>query len=148
MTLNFNWCQTKQLKDKSFKSRDLVGQVKALLLGNIWINITKHSKISLCVCIYIYIYIFSSLHDDERLDDIEPKRVVLDESIYVEPLASKEFTESAIIFDDVDVTSDKRIRDAAQNLLKVKYWGLEGILILLAEGLITFHLTQTIQDVF
>ena len=63
------------------------------------------------------IYLFSSLPDDESLDDIEPKRVRLDESIYIDPIPIKEFSDSVIIFDDVDVISDKRIRDGVYNLL-------------------------------
>jgi len=35
------------------------------------------------------IYLFSSLLDDESLDDIEPKRVRLDESIYTNPIDIK-----------------------------------------------------------
>ena len=53
----------------------------------------------------------------DLLEVTEPKRVVLDESIYLDPIAIKEFTESVIIFDDVDVISDKKIRDGVYNLL-------------------------------
>ena len=63
------------------------------------------------------IYLFSSLPDDENLDDIEPKRVGLDESIYMGPIPIKEFSDSVVIFDDVDVISDKRIRDGVYSLL-------------------------------
>jgi len=63
------------------------------------------------------IYLFSSLPDDESLDDIQPKRVRLDESIYTDPIDIKEFSESVIIFDDIDVISDKKIRDGVYALL-------------------------------
>ena len=64
----------------------------------------------------IYIF-FSSLPNDESLDDIEPKRVRVDDDLYIDPLPIKEFENSAIIFDDIDVISDKKIRDAVYSLL-------------------------------
>ena len=63
------------------------------------------------------IYLFSSLPDDESLDDIEPKRVRIDETLYEDPIPIKEFSNSVIIFDDIDVISDKKIRDAVYSLL-------------------------------
>ena len=49
------------------------------------------------------VYWFSSLPDDPSLDDIEPKRIRLDSSIYEDPLSIEEFANSVVIFDDVDV---------------------------------------------
>lgn len=63
------------------------------------------------------IYLFSSLPDDESLDDIQPKRVRIDEELYTDPLPIKEFENSVVIFDDIDVISDKKIRDAVYSLL-------------------------------
>ena len=63
------------------------------------------------------IYLFSSLPDDESLDDIEPKRVRLDESLYEDPIPIKEFEKSVVIFDDIDVISDKKTREAVYGLL-------------------------------
>jgi nicotinamide riboside kinase len=63
------------------------------------------------------IYLFSSLADDESLDEIEPKRVRLDTSIYEDPILIQDFSNSIVIFDDIDVISDKRIRDAVYSLL-------------------------------
>ncbi len=63
------------------------------------------------------IYLFSSLPDDESLDDIEPKRIRLDSSIYEDPLSIEEFANSVIIFDHIDVLSNKQIRNAVYDLL-------------------------------
>ncbi len=63
------------------------------------------------------IYQFPSLPDDESLDDIEPKRIRLDSSIYEDPLSIEEFANSVIIFDDIDVLSNKPIRNAVYDLL-------------------------------
>ena len=54
------------------------------------------------------ICLFSSLPNDESLDDIEPKRVRLDESIYKGPIPRIELASSVVILDDVDVVSDKK----------------------------------------
>ena len=37
------------------------------------------------------VYLFSSLPDDESLDDVEPKRVRLDSSIYEDPILIQDF---------------------------------------------------------
>ena len=63
------------------------------------------------------VYLFSSLPDDESLDDVEPKRIRLDETIYEDPIPIAEFANSAVIFDDVDVISNKKIREAVYSLL-------------------------------
>ena len=46
---------------------------------------------------------FSSLPEDEFLDDVKPQRIRLDSSIYEAPLEVEEFKDSVIIFDDIDV---------------------------------------------
>ena len=63
------------------------------------------------------IYMFSSRPEDECLDDVKPQRIKLDRSIYEEPIEVEEFKDSVVIFDDIDVISDKKIRDAAYNIL-------------------------------
>ena len=60
---------------------------------------------------------FSSLPEDESLDDVKPQRIRLDSSINEERLEVEEFKDSVIIFDDIDVISDKKIRDAVYNIL-------------------------------
>ena len=63
------------------------------------------------------IYLFSSLPDDESLDDVEPKRIRIDQSLYTDPISIKDFENSVVIFDDIDVISDKKIREAVYALL-------------------------------
>jgi len=63
------------------------------------------------------IYIFSSLPEDESLDAVKPQRIRLDESIYQDPIAIEDLSDSVVIFDDIDVISDKKIRDAVYNIL-------------------------------
>ena len=63
------------------------------------------------------VYLFSSLPDDESLDELELKRVRLDASIYEDPTPIKDFTNAAVIFDDIDVIADKRIREGVYSLL-------------------------------
>jgi len=63
------------------------------------------------------IYLFSSLPEDESLDDVKPQRIRLDESIYQDPIDIEELADSVVIFDDIDVISDKKIRDAVYNIL-------------------------------
>ena len=60
---------------------------------------------------------FSSLPEDESLDAIKPQRIKLDSSIYEDPIEVEEFKDSVIIFDDIDVISDKKIREAVYNIL-------------------------------
>ena len=63
------------------------------------------------------IYLFSSLPDDESLGSVQPKRLRLDESLYLDPIPIKDFAKSVVIFDDIDVISDKKIREAVYNTL-------------------------------
>jgi len=62
------------------------------------------------------IYMFSSLPEDESLD-VKPQRIRLDSSIYEDPIEVEDFKDSVVIFDDIDVISDKKIRDAVYNIL-------------------------------
>ena len=50
---------------------------------------------------------FSSLPEDESLDDVKPQRIRLDTSIYEDPILVDEFENSVVIFDDIDVISDE-----------------------------------------
>ena len=56
------------------------------------------------------IYIISSLMEDESLDDIPNlKRVKIDESLYEDTIDMSDFEPNDIIlFDDIDVISDKK----------------------------------------
>jgi energy-coupling factor transporter ATP-binding protein EcfA2 len=63
------------------------------------------------------IYLFSSLPSDDSLDKIQPKRVKLDDTIYTDPIKVDELSESICIFDDIDVISNKKIREAVYDIL-------------------------------
>ena len=63
------------------------------------------------------IYLLSSLPEDESLDEIRPKRIKLDKSIYEDPIEVEELKDSVVIFDDIDVISDRRIKEAVYDIL-------------------------------
>ena len=63
------------------------------------------------------IYLFSSLPSDESLDKIKPKRFKIDDSLHTDPIKVQELSESVCIFDDIDVISDKKVREAVYNIL-------------------------------
>jgi len=64
------------------------------------------------------IYVLSSLKEDETLDKVKGlKRIKLDERLYTEPLQAELFSDSLVIADDVDVISDKKIREAVIDLI-------------------------------
>ena len=63
------------------------------------------------------IYLFSSLPSDESLDKIRPKRFKIEDSLYKDPIEVEELKDSVCIFDDIDVISDKKIREAVYNIL-------------------------------
>jgi energy-coupling factor transporter ATP-binding protein EcfA2 len=63
------------------------------------------------------IYLFSSLPHDESIDSVKPKRIRLDDSLISDPIPIESFENSCVIFDDIDVISDKNIRKAVYALL-------------------------------
>lgn len=67
----------------------------------------------------IQVYLFSALNEDESLDSVEPKRIQLDESLVDDPIDIKEFENSVVIFDDVDVIPDKKIREAVMKIMNL-----------------------------
>jgi hypothetical protein len=63
------------------------------------------------------VYLFSSLDDDESLDDIKPKRIKIDEKLVSQPIETEMFKDSMVIFDDIDVIKDKNIKEAVYDVL-------------------------------
>ena len=63
------------------------------------------------------IYLFSSLKEDESLDKIKPKRFKLDDTLWKDPLNAEELKESVCIFDDIDVITDKKIKEAVYKIM-------------------------------
>jgi hypothetical protein len=63
------------------------------------------------------IYLFSSIKEDPSLDEVKPHRIVIDDSLVDAPLAAEEFADSLVIFDDTDCISNKKHREAVNNIL-------------------------------
>ncbi len=60
---------------------------------------------------------FSSLPSGESLDKAGPKRIKLHKTMHMDHVKVAELREPICIFDDVDVTSDKKIREAVYDVL-------------------------------
>jgi hypothetical protein len=63
------------------------------------------------------VFLFSSLDDDESLDDIKPQRIKIDKKLVNEPIDTEVFKDSMVIFDDIDVIRDKDIKEAIYDIL-------------------------------
>lgn len=63
------------------------------------------------------IYVFSALSEDESLDACKPKRIVIDQRMITDPLTVDDFKDSMVIFDDIDVIGDKKLRESVYTLL-------------------------------
>jgi energy-coupling factor transporter ATP-binding protein EcfA2 len=63
------------------------------------------------------VFVFSALKDDESLDVIKPKRIDINDRLVTDPIKVDEFKDSCVIFDDIDVISNKKHRDAVYTLL-------------------------------
>jgi hypothetical protein len=64
------------------------------------------------------IFVLSSLKEDETLDQVKGlRRIKLDEKMYNDPLTADMFEECCVVADDVDVISDKKVRDAVISLV-------------------------------
>lgn len=58
------------------------------------------------------IFLFSALSEDEVLDKHNVKRIKLSAALITDKLTSADFENALVIFDDIDVISDKKIREA------------------------------------
>jgi len=63
------------------------------------------------------VYLFSALKTDESLDEVNPQRIVIDDSLVEVPLTAEDFKDSIVIFDDTDCISNKKHREAVNNIL-------------------------------
>jgi len=63
------------------------------------------------------IFLFSALKEDETLDKIKTKRMIIDDSLVSNPIDAEEFKNALVIFDDVDVISNKDHREAVYKIL-------------------------------
>jgi hypothetical protein len=60
------------------------------------------------------IYIFSPLKDDKAFDGLKAKYVKIDNTILEDPLDVSEFSDSVLVFDDIESIKDKQLNDAIQ----------------------------------
>jgi tRNA uridine 5-carbamoylmethylation protein Kti12 len=58
------------------------------------------------------IFLYSALSEDEVLDKHGVKRIKLSAALITDKLTSADFENALVIFDDIDVISDKKIREA------------------------------------
>lgn len=63
------------------------------------------------------VYCFSALKEDESLDQVKPKRILIDDTIWESPIAVEDFVDSCVILDDIDVIADKKQRDAVYTVM-------------------------------
>jgi Cdc6-like AAA superfamily ATPase len=63
------------------------------------------------------IYVFSALNEDSSLDVVKPNRLKIDERMITDPLTVDDFKDTLVIFDDIDVISDKKFREAVYQIL-------------------------------
>lgn len=63
------------------------------------------------------VYLFSSLQDDESLDEVKPKRIEIDKKLVNDPIDTEMFKDCMVIFDDIDVIRDKAIKEAIYDVL-------------------------------
>jgi predicted AAA+ superfamily ATPase len=63
------------------------------------------------------IYVFSALNEDSSLDVIKPNRLKIDERMISDPLTVDDFKDTLVIFDDIDVIGDKKLREAVYQVL-------------------------------
>jgi hypothetical protein len=63
------------------------------------------------------VYLFSALKTDESLDEVNPQRIVIDDSLVEVPLTAEDFKDSIVIFDDTDCISNKKHRNAVNDIL-------------------------------
>ena len=63
------------------------------------------------------IYMFSSLKEDESLDSVKPQRFKIDDRLHEDPILVEDLKDSVVIFDDIDVISNKKNKEAVYNIL-------------------------------
>lgn len=62
------------------------------------------------------IFLFSRVDDDKCLDELNPNRILMDESLIKDPIHPSELSNSLVVFDDTDTIPDKKLKDALNNL--------------------------------
>jgi hypothetical protein len=63
------------------------------------------------------IFLFSSLLEDKSLDEIEPQRMKIDDSLLTDPIEADELENALVIFDDIDALTNKKQKEAVYTIL-------------------------------
>jgi GTPase SAR1 family protein len=63
------------------------------------------------------VWLFSALAEDETIDKIKPKRIIIDDRLVTDPIPVEEFANQLVIFDDCDCIKNKLHRAAVYGLL-------------------------------
>jgi hypothetical protein len=63
------------------------------------------------------VYLFSALNEDTSLEPVSPLRINIGENLLSNPLTCEDFQDSLVIFDDIDVISDKKLREEVYKIL-------------------------------
>jgi len=61
-------------------------------------------------------YILSKIEDDKALDKLKPIRIELNEELIEDPIQPEEFTDSIVLFDDIDTISNTKMLKQLQQL--------------------------------
>lgn len=64
-----------------------------------------------------HIYMFSNLAEDETLKGLDINRIKIGDNLLEEPITIDDFKESLILFDDIDVISNKFYKNAVYQIL-------------------------------
>ena len=62
-------------------------------------------------------YLVSALTEDESLDEVKPKRFILDDRMVSEPIRAEDSKDNLRLFDDIDVLPKKKIKEAVYQIL-------------------------------
>jgi energy-coupling factor transporter ATP-binding protein EcfA2 len=63
------------------------------------------------------VWLFSALAEDETIDKVKPKRIIIDDRLISDPIPLEDFKDSLCIFDDIDVIKNKDQRAAVYDML-------------------------------
>jgi ABC-type dipeptide/oligopeptide/nickel transport system ATPase component len=63
------------------------------------------------------VFLFSAISEDNSIAPVNPKRIVIDDSLITDPLKCEDFTNSIVVFDDIDCLSNKKHREEVYKIL-------------------------------
>lgn len=63
------------------------------------------------------VYLFSSISEDSSIAPVNPKRIIIDDTLITDPLSCEDFSNSIVVFDDIDCLSNKKHREEVYKIL-------------------------------